>query len=413
MKTRFPVHAAIAVAIAAALSGAAIAAPAVTTTKQASMPVNAKAGDQECQATSRRRGRDADAAETAEIYPNATRTSPNNSVSQRFGTQINRINSAYQDDDYEQVLTRVDALLAEERASDYDKAYAARLAANAALSSDNDYQAALQYIDQAIASDALDNDSHFQLLLMKAQIQAQEGQLDESLVTFEQYFEGSRSERPDDIGFRGQVLLQAERYDEAIVALQAAIAAAETPSPNWVQALLGAYVETERTEEAAALAESIAAAAPDDKRSQINLAILYIQTDQVDQAIAVYERLRSTGQLTEETEYRNLYALYLNADGKEQEAIDVINEGLANGVLKQEYRNYAALAQAYYFSDQLEPAIEAYRQAAPLAADGEGYLNLAKVLYNEGRTAETREAAEQALSRGVRNPEEAQRLIER
>lgn len=413
MKTRFPVQALMAMAIAAAVSGAAVAAPSAAATKPASAPQAEKAGELDCQATSRRRERGGSAQQQEEErYPNATRTSPGNSVSQRSSTQINRINTAHQDQDYDEVRTRADALLTEERASDYDKAYAAQLAANAALEQ-GDYPASLQYLDTAIGLDALDNDSHFQLLLMKAQLQAQEDLLDESLATFQQYFDGSQSSRPEDTAFKGQVLYQAGRYDEAITALLAAIEAAETPNPNWTQALLGAYVETDRTDEAAALAQSIAAAAPDDKRSQVNLAILYIQSDRTDDAIAVLERLRSTGQLTEETEYRNLYALYLNSEDKEQQAIDVINEGLANGVLKEDYRNYAALAQAYYFSDQIESAIQAYRKAAPLGPDGEGYLNLARVLYNEGRTAETQEAAQQALDRGVRNPEDAQRLLGR
>ena len=62
---------------------------------------------------------------------------------------------------------------------------------------------------------------------------------------------------------------------------------------------------------------------------------------------------------------------------------------------------------------QVEPAIEAYRKAAPLDERGETYLNLAKVLANEGRLPEAKQAAQQALDKGVRTPEDARRILAR
>ena len=46
---------------------------------------------------------------------------------------------------------------------------------------------------------------------------------------------------------------------------------------------------------AARLAEQIASSTPDDKRSQLNLAATYLQTEQYDKAAAVYEALRARG----------------------------------------------------------------------------------------------------------------------
>ncbi|MGO1721063.1 MAG: hypothetical protein ACTHZI_12860, partial [Luteimonas sp.] len=104
-------------------------------------------------------------------------------------------------------------------------------------------------------------------------------------------------------------------------------------------------------------------------------------------------------------------AMHLNRDGGEAAAIAVINEGLEKGILEESHQTYLALGQAYYFSDQAEPAIEAYRKAAPLDDDGETWLNLARVLYGEGREGEAADAARQALEMGVRNAEDAQRII--
>ena len=42
-------------------------------------------------------------------------------------------------------------------------------------------------------------------------------------------------------------------------------------------------------------------------------------------------------------------------DGKEKEVISVINEGMQKGVLKPDQQTYLALAQSYYYSDQIGP----------------------------------------------------------
>ena len=174
---------------------------------------------------------------------------------------------------------------------------------------------------------------------------------------------------------------------------------------------MASYAETGRDSEAIALAEQIAAGAPDDKRSQINLASMYMQSDQNAKAVEVMERLRASGQLTEDREYRNLMAMHLNTEGGEAAAIEVINDGLAKGVLESNHQTYVALAQAHYFADPVEPAIEAYRKAAPLDDSGETFLTLARILYGEGREAEAADAARQALEKGVRRPEDARRII--
>ena len=395
------VPALIAVAVAAALA-AGVAPQAVAST---SPLVSAQADADECQRRDRR-----GSSQPEERYPDANRESPDEGASARMAKRLNSLNGAMDKEDFAKVIETAEEILAQSRASDYDKAYASNLAGHASYNMD-DAEGAKRYINQAIELDALDNNNHFQAMLMLAQLRAQDEETDQALSMLDRYLEGSGSTAASDLALRGQLLYQAERYDEAIPALREAIDAAEAPQSSWTQALMAAYAETGRDAEATAMAEQIAASAPDDKRSQINLASMYMQAGQDDKAVEVLERLRAAGELTEDREYRNLMAMHLNRDGGEAAAIAVINEGLEKGILEESHQTYLALGQAYYFSDQAEPAIEAYRKAAPLDDDGETWLNLARVLYGEGREGEAADAARQALEMGVRNAEDAQRII--
>ena len=351
------------------------------------------------------------AAKPEVLFPEATRAEPDVKASSRLQSKLNKLFAAYNKDDFEQTRSLADEILATENANAYDKAVSAQLAAQAAYNSD-DNASAKTYLQQAIDFNGLDNNGHLQSLLMLAQLQLQDEEYDVGLANLDKFFAESQSKRAEDLILKGQALYQTERYAEAIPLLQQAIAATSEPKDQWNQLLMAAYSSNDQGAEAVAVARQIAERSPDDKRAQINLASMYMQTDQMDQAAAVMEKLRAAGQLTEEREYRQLYSIYANTENAENKVIEVINEGLTKGVLKEDHQVYLALAQSYYFTDRIAQAIDAWQKAAPLSPNGETYLNLARVLHGEGRVAEAREAARQALAKGgLRKPEDAQKII--
>lgn len=343
------------------------------------------------------------------LYPNSTREEPGVAASQRLLKQLNTLSEASNESDAAKGLPVADEILANSAANTYDKSMAALLAGQLLLNEDN--ERAVTYLNQAVETGGLDNNNHFQAMLIVAQLQAQENQYDQALASLDRYITESGSTDPKDQALKGNLLYRLERYPDAIATLKPLVDAGGEVDPQWQQILMASYAESGNNAEATRLAEQVAQATPDDKRSQVNLAVSYLQTDQNDKAIEVFERLRASGQLTEESEYRNLYALYLNSENKEREAIAVINEGLQKNILKEDYRTMAALGQANYFSEQIEPAIAAWRKAAPLAENGDTYLNLARVLHQEGRADEAKEAARQAIAKGLNSNTDAERII--
>ena len=344
------------------------------------------------------------------MYPDATREDPKAKGAAKVQAKLQKLIGVYNKDDFAAARTQADELLANPAANDYDKAVAAQLASQAAYNLD-DTPATVAYLKQALQLNALDNNNHYQLMYMLAQVQLQEDQYAEGLATLDRYLTETKSKKPEDFALKGQGLYQAERYAEAIPALKQAIETSPEPKDNWQQLLMASYAETGQSGDAIQMAEKIAAKAPTDKKAQMNLATVYLQADKFDQAAAVLEKLRTGGLMTDEKDYRQLYTTYANMDGKEKEVIAVINDGMQKGILKPDQQTYLALAQSYYYSDQIAPAIEAWRKAAPLSKDGETYLNLAKVLWQEDRIPEAKQAAKSALEKGIKKPEEAKKII--
>ena len=344
------------------------------------------------------------------MYPEATRAEPGLKASAKAGKKLQKLIEVYNKDDFEQTRTLAGEILALPDANNYDKALSAQLAAQAAYNLD-DTAATKSYLQQALDFNGLDNNGHYQSMLMLAQVQLGDDEFEPGLATLDRYLAETRSVRPEDMVVKGQALYQMERYPEAIVALKQGIDASPEPKDNWIQLLMASYAEANMSAEAIALAEQLAAKNPDDKKAQINLATVYSQADQMDKAVAVLEKLRASGQLTEEREYRQLYVTYANMDNHEKDVISVINEGVQKGVLKADHQTFLALAQSYYYSDQIPQAIENWQKAAPLSKDGETYLNLARVLWQEDRIPEAKQAAQQALDKGVRKPEDARKIL--
>ncbi len=360
--------------------------------------------------SSERSSKSRGSAKAEVLFPEATREEPKGKPSAKVGGKLQKLFNAYNKDDFETTRTLADEILAADAANDYDRSVAAQLGSQAAYNLD-DMPAAKQYLQQALQFNSLDNNGHYQAMLMLAQLQLQDEEYAEGLATLDRYLAESGSKKAEDMVIKGQALYQTERYAEAVPVLRQAIAAAAEPKDSWNQLLMAALAEAGQTGDAVKEAEALAAKNPADKKAQLNLASMYMQADDMAKAAAVMDKLRAAGQLTEEREYKQLYSIYANTENKEKDTIAVINEGLSKGILKPDYQTYLALAQSYYYSDQIPQAIEAWQKAAPLSKDGETYLNLAKVLHSEDRIPEAKEAARQALAKGVKRADDAKKII--
>ncbi|KRG72048.1 tetratricopeptide repeat protein [Pseudoxanthomonas dokdonensis] len=344
-------------------------------------------------------------------YPQATREEPKVKASTKMQKQLNKLFSDYQEEGKEdQSLALVDEIIADPKANEYDKSVAAQIGAQLAYGKD-DSAKAKTYLGQVLEFNGLDNNGHYQSMFFLAQLQLQDDENEKSLATLDRFFNETKSQNPDELVVKGQLLYNMERYSDAIPVLKQAVDASPEPKDSWVQLLMASYAEAGQSQQAITLAEQMAAKNPNDKKVQMNLASVYLQADQVDKAAATLEKLRASGQMTDEREYRQLYTTYANMDGKEKQVIDVINEGLQKGVLKDDYQTNLALAQSYYYSEQIPQAIDAWKKAAPLSENGETYLNLARVLWQEDRIPEAKQAAQSALDKGLKNPADAKKIL--
>lgn len=348
-------------------------------------------------------------------YPDATREEPSNKVAPRLQRSVEKLYEAYEDDKYDEVLSQGKEIIANEKSAGYAKAFAYRLMADAADQQDDTVHA-IEYMKAALDENGLSNEQHFQTMLALSQLLMSEERDAEALQLLERFFSESGSTKPDYLVFKANALYRMERFPEAVAMLEPLIANTPEVPASWRALLMSSYIEMDQPVKAAAVGEQILAAKPDDKTALMNLAGLYLESEQEHKAFDLLQGARAQGMLSGEEDYQRVYRIYYNLEGHENDAIEVMTEGLDKGILKPSHEVYNLLGQSYYFSERIPQAIEAWSKAVDLAPDGKTALNLSRVYYNEAADdkamyPKAKAMAQRALQQGLERPSDAYVLL--
>jgi tetratricopeptide (TPR) repeat protein len=319
------------------------------------------------------------AAQKAALYPNATRVAPDAKSSGKILKDMQELQGLYEKQDMKGVAAKAEQIIDMPTANAYEKSFAYSMAANAAADQNNQAKAT-EYFRKALDTNGLDNDSHYTTMYNLAVSYFGQDKYQEALTTLDRFLAETKSDKPDQQSFRAGIL-----------------------------ANLG------RNEEAAAAYKALIAKSPNDKRLLMNAVAALQGANKFDQANVLLEDAYKRGMLTDANELRALYVGYMNAN-RWKDAKAVMEAGTSKGILvanTQLAKDYMVVAQNAYADSNLPLAIEMYTKAGPIAEDGEAYLNLAKVLDNNGKKVEAKAAAQKALDKGLKKPDEAKRILSR
>jgi tetratricopeptide (TPR) repeat protein len=318
------------------------------------------------------------ATNQAPVYPNATRQSPEQKGSPKVAKEMEALFKLQESDGNEDaVIAKADAILANGSANAFDKSSAAYLAGAAWQTKENGtYTNAIKYYKRAVDENGLHNNNHYRAMLQLAQMLESDGKHAEALQMVDRFLSETKSEDAAAYNVKTQILLGMDKPAEAASTL-----------------------------------EKLLAAKPGDKKLMMNLASVYLQSNQDAKAAAVFDKMRAGGLLTESKDYETAYRLLANIDGREKDALALADEGLKKGILQPNYDLYAFQGQMYYAQDNIPAAIAAWNKGAPLSKDGEMYLNLGKLQLGQDHWADAKAAAKQALAKGVKKPGDAWQVI--
>jgi cytochrome c-type biogenesis protein CcmH/NrfG len=135
------------------------------------------------------------------------------------------------------------------------------------------------------------------------------------------------------------------------------------------------------------------------KQYWMHLAGMYAEKEMEDKSLSAYYAAYSQGMFDKESEVVMLSQRLLNAEVP-FEAAKILQKGFDEGLVEKNEKNIKLLAMSYTMSQDMGPAIDAWKAATKYADDGELHYRLAQALANQDRHKEATASYREAIKRG-------------
>jgi len=264
-----------------------------------------------------------------------------------------------------------------------------------------DFDGALASFEQAVAMDALPNETHFSLMYQIAQLYYMKERYRDALDRLELWFCKAPQERikPDSYVLKASIHAQLKEWTKVIESIDTAIAMAEEPKESWYTLKLASHYEMDDYPAAARTLETIVSLWPNKKTYWTQLSNVWFKLQEDQKALSVIALAHRKDLLDKQADYlylSNLYSL-LEVPYK---AAEVLEEGLQAGIIEGTEKHWTYAADAWYASEELERALVAYENAGKLSDKGEIDLRRGYILIDLERWEDARAALKQALEKG-------------
>ena len=189
-----------------------------------------------------------------------------------------------------------------------------------------------------------------------------------------------------------------ESLKQAILVEDIAVSQQKTVKENWWYLQVVLYNEVNDVDNVIRVLETLIVHYP-KKQYWMHLAGMYSEKGRDDASLSAYYAAYIQGFLAKESEVVMLAQRLLGAENP-YEASQVLEKGIKDNLVEENEKNLKLLATAYTLSQEMSRAIDAWRDAAKFADDGETYYRLAQALAQEDRHKEAVDASSDAQKKG-------------
>jgi tetratricopeptide (TPR) repeat protein len=300
-------------------------------------------------------------------------------------------------DEYDAALAIVDELAKRRRLGPAEQAQIHRfrgyIFVNKGMS-----EAAAEEFQQSLAQNALDRSAEQAMTYSLAQLYTQLGKYDEALALIETWFASEESPKADAYYLKAMILVQQEKFADAVEPGRTALELSTEPRESWVALLVVIYSQLKDYPNVAATLEQLIAISPGKPQYWVQLAAVQKHLEREARALATLQLAHEANLLREDKEVRQLARL-LFLRQQPYECAQVVEMGIAAGVVKPDAESYRLMSNCYIAARDNDKALAPLAKAGELATDGDMYMLLGQIYLQRERFAPAIEALEKALAK--------------
>lgn len=324
------------------------------------------------------------------------------SIRQKHIKTFEKINEAFDAEDYTTATRLLDKMRSEEDLNNIEKAYIANYRGNIFFSRDN-LPGALREFKKVVATrDGIPTGFYNQILYVIAQVLFSQEKYREALQYAEDWFKTQEDPSADAYMLVGQAHYLLKNYNKALPNVQKGISKYEelgsVPKEGWLNLLSSIYRQKSEFRKMLPVLKQLVQHYP-KKTYLLTMGGIYNELNDQPRMVAMYQALYDQGLLNSESELVTLASLQLSLDNPHK-ASKVMGNGLDSGILKKNLRNYRLYAQSLYISREYEKALTPLSKAAALTKDGKLYSQLGQSYIALNRWKEAEGAIKKALNKG-------------
>ncbi|MCF6317752.1 MAG: tetratricopeptide repeat protein [Proteobacteria bacterium] len=251
-------------------------------------------------------------------------------------------------------------------------------------SAEGDFEAASEYLQKAIDTDALTNQAHFGMMLQKAQMLAGGSEYQKAINALQQYYKVTDEIKDTTLYFEASIYAQMEnKIQEAIAPLKKAIELSDKPVESWYYLLVNLHMQSSEFLQASKLLEILIEINPNKNKYWKMLSQIYFTLKKDDKALAILVVADKNSMLSEENDRMRLFKMYAFLDVP-YKAAEVLEKGLKNGAIKPTFKRWEDLGNMWYSAAEMNKSLSAYTEASKLASDGKIDFRRAYIFFGRG-----------------------------
>lgn len=343
--------------------------------------------------------KEADKPVVIEVLKTSGRKNPKTKLSANVGKDIQKALDLYYDEKYDDSLARLEGQLKKDKLSAYEQAKLNQIKAQVLMELD-DEAGAIASTQAALSEDGLPNTEYLDAKFNLAIMLSNADRVEESTQTALEWAADAPEMKGSVATLLARNYYDSEQYEKAVEWIDQAFKTSDEPQKSWYQIRVNSLYSLERYDDAIAFLGPLVDANPNEIDYMNMLVNSYIEKEDYAAALAKLSEAEGRGLLSSETQYVQIYQLY-NYAGQPLDAAAALDRFLVAGSIKPTSARYIDLGEAYFESENISKALDAFTKAAELSpTDGSADAWIGAMMLDQNRVSDAKAALVRAFEKG-------------